>query len=315
MSAAPCFVGMDVSAATLDIALLPGGRTWQVPNQAAGHAARVAELGPLAPARVVLEATGGDETPVVVALAAAALPVVRLNPRQVREFGRSLGHLAKTDRLDALVLARYGERAQPPLRPLPDAAAREWTAVVGRRRDLVTIRTAEKQRQRQATGLVALVATDLAAHIAELDARIDALEAELDRLLAADSAWQATAELVRSVPGVGPITAVTLVAELPELGRLRHGALAVLVGVAPLNRDRGAYRGRRGTWGGRAALRAVLSMAAVTAVQYNPVLEAFHDRLRAAGKAPKVALVACLHKLLTLLNAMVRDGRAWAPSP
>lgn len=311
MSGRPCFIGIDVSATTLDVAMLPDGRTWQVANDAVGHASLVAALTPLAPVRIVLEATGGYETAVLVALAGAELPVVRVNPRQVREFGRSMGQLAKTDRLDARLLARYGERVQPPRRPLPDAAARDLKALVARRRDLVAMRTAEKQRQRQATGAVQ---ADIAAHIAELDARIEALEGELTCLLAADPAGQATATLVQSVPGVGPITAVTLVAELPELGRLRHGELAVLVGVAPLNRDSGAYRGRRGTWGGRAELRSVLYMAAVTAVQHNAVLEAFHDRLRAAGKPPKVALIACLHKLLTFLNAMVRDGRPWTPA-
>ncbi|MDQ3692025.1 MAG: transposase [Chloroflexota bacterium] len=307
---APCFVGIDVSAVRLDVALLPAGRTWQVPNDAAGHAALVAELAPLQPARVVLEATGGYETPVLVALAAAELPVVRVNPRQVREFGRATGQLAKTDRLDALLLARYGERVQPPLRPLPDAAARELKAVVARRRDLVEMRSAEKQRRRQATGLVL---ADLEAHIMQLDARIEALEDELERLLAMDPAGQATAELVQSVPGVGPAgsMAVTLVAELPELGRLSAGALAVLVGVAPLNRDSGAYRGRRGTWGGRATVRTALYLATITAVRSNPVLIAFAARLRAGGKPKKVVLIACVHKLLTILNAMVRAGHVW----
>lgn len=309
MTTTPCFVGIDVSATTLDVAILPAGQCWQVPNDATGQSRLVEQVTPLAPARIVLEATGGYETPVLVALAAADLPVVRANPRQVREFGRATGQLAKTDRLDALLLARYGERVQPPLRPLPDAAARELKALVGRRRDLVSMCSAEQQRQRQASGRVQ---ADIAAHLTELETRIKAVEADLARLLASEPAWQATADLVQSVPGVGPITAATLVAELPELGRVRAGELAVLVGVAPLNRDSGAYRGRRGTWGGRAPVRTALYMATITAVRCNPVLKAFAARLRAGGKPKKVVVIACVHKLLTILNAMVRTGRPWA---
>lgn len=309
----PCFVGIDVSATTLDVAVLPEGRTWQVPNSEPGHANLVADLIPLAPARVVLEATGGYETAVLIALAAADLPVVQINPRQVRAFGRAMGHLAKTDRLDALLLARYGDQGRPPLRPLPDAAARELKALVARRRDLVEMRAAEKQRRRPAPHAAPdAVAADIAAHIAELDTRIATLDAALDRLVAAHPTGEATADLMQSVPGVGPVTAITLIAELPELGQLGSRALAALVGVAPFNRDSGALRGRRGTWGGRAVLRTALYMAAVTAVRHNPVLKGFHDRLLAAGKPPKVVLIACAHKLLTILNAMVRDGRAWA---
>jgi transposase len=307
--AAPCWVGIDVSATTLDVALLPVGQTWQVPNTATGHAGLVPQLAALGPGRIVVEATGGYETAVLVALADAGLPVVQANPRQVRAFARATGQLAKTDRLDALVLARYGECLQPPLRPLPDAAARQLKAVVARRRDLVEMRTAEKQRRRRSSGLLR---DDIDAHIAELDRRIAALEAELARLVAAEPAWEAEAALVQTMPGIGAITAITLVAELPELGQIAAAPLAVLVGVAPLNRDSGAARGRRGTWGGRAVLRRVLYMAAITAVQHNPVLKAFHDRLHAAGKPPKVVLIACLHKLLTILNAMVRDGQPWA---
>ena len=310
MSAAPCFVGIDVSAPTLDVALLPGEQAWQVPNDAAGHAALREQLAPLAPERIVLEATGGYEAPLLGVLADAGLPVVRANPRQVRAFARATGQLAKTDRLDAVLLARYGECLRPALRPLPDATRQHLKAVVARRRDLVGMRAADKQRLCQTSGLVR---DDILAHIAYLDERIAALEAEGERLVAATPAWAATAALVQTVPGVGPITALTLVADLPELGQLGHGQRAVLVGVAPLNQDSGAARGRRGTWGGRATLRAVLYLATITAVRHNAILQAFHARLTAAGKPPKVVLVACLHKLLTILNAMVRDGRAWAP--
>lgn len=306
----PWWIGIDVSATTLEGAVLPARHTWQVPNDAAGHASLVSQLAALGPGRIVVEATGGYETAVLVALAAAGLPMVQANPRQVRAFARATGQLAKTDRLDALVLARYGECLQPPLRPLPDAAARPLKAMVARRRDLVEMRAAEQQRRRRRRS--GLIRDDIDAHIAELDERIAALEAEPGRLVAAEPAWQATAALVQTMPGIGPITAITLLAELPELGQLAAPPLAVLVGVAPLTRDSGAARGRRGTWGGRATLRRVLYMAAITAVQHNPVLKAFHDRLHAAGKPPKVVLIACLHKLLTILNAMVRDGRPWA---
>ena len=306
-TAGPWFVGIDVSATTLDIAVRPGERTWQEANDAGGHARLVAALDALPPARIVVEATGGYEGGLV-ALAAADLPVVRANPRQVRDFGRATGQLAKTDRLDAVLLARYAEQVQQPPRPLPEAATRELTAVVARRRDLVLMRTAEQQRQRQATGLIA---ADLAAHIGALTTRIAALDTELARLVDAEPAWQARTTLLQSVPGIGPLTATTLVAELPELGQLRHRQLAVLVGVAPRNRDSGAYRGRRGTWGGRATVRTALSMATITAVRINPVLTAFATRLRRAGKPPKVVLIACVHKLLTILNALVRTRRPW----
>lgn len=307
---AACFSGIDVSARTLDVAVLPGDQTWRVGNDGAGHTRLLAQLAALRPERIVLEATGGYEAPVLGVLAEAGLPVVRANPRQVRSFARATGQLAKTDRLDALLLARYGACLRPALRPVPDAAQQHLKAVVARRRDLVLMRAADKQRLRQASGVVR---EDIRSHIRYLDERIAALEAEAATLIAANSTWAATAALVQTMPGIGPVTAMTLVAELPELGQLAARPLAVLVGVAPLNQDSGAARGRRGTWGGRAALRAVLYLATITAVRHNRVLHAFHGRLTAAGKPPKVVLIACLHKLLTILNAMVRDGRAWAP--
>lgn len=306
------WIGIDVSAATLDVAVLPAGATWQVANSAAGHAALLSHVRPLAPARIVLEASGGYERAVLAALADAALPVVRVNPRLTRDFARATGRLAKTDRLDALSLARYGQTVQPPVRPVPTAAGQALRALVERRRVLVEMRAAERQRQRQAAGLVQ---ASIEAHVAWLGAQITALETAIAAALAADPAWAATAELVQTMPGIGPVTAATLVAELPELGHLGQRQLAALVGVAPLNQDSGQHRGRRRIWGGRATIRHVLYMATVTAVRHNPVLAAFHARLTAAGKPTKVVLVACLHKLLTILNAMVRDGRVWGPPP
>jgi transposase len=306
-------VGIDVAATHLDLHVHPTGTAWRVSNDATGHATVVASLTPLAPTRIVLEASGGYETAVTVALADAGLPVVVVNPRQVRAFAKSIGQLAKTDTLDAALLARYGATVQPPIRPRPDAATRDLQALVGRRRDLVAMRTAEQQRLRGPAGQDPVVAADLAAHLAWLAERLTRVEAAIAEAIAARPQWQATAELVQTAPGVGPVVASTLVADLPELGQLEHGQLAALVGVAPLNRDSGQLRGRRGTWGGRATVRTALYLATLTAVQHNPVLRAFRERLKAAGKAPKVVLVACMHKLLRILNAMVRTGQPWTP--
>jgi transposase len=302
------WVGIDVSAATLEVAALPTGATWQVANSAAGHARLVAQLHQLEPTRIVLEASGGYERGVLHALAAAGLPGVRINPRQSRDFARATGQLAKTDRLDALTLARYGQAVQPPLRPVLDAAATAVKELVDRRRTLVATRAEERQRRRQASGVVQ---RSIDEHLAWLDHQITRLETQIEQELARHPTGQATAELVRSVPGIGSVTAITLVVELPELGQLQHGELAALVGVAPHNRDSGQQRGRRRIWGGRATVRGILYMATVTAVRWNPQIRAFYRRLRDAGKPPKVAIVACLHKLLTILNAIVRDGHAW----
>lgn len=309
---APCFIGIDVSAATLDLARLPDLAHWQEPNTAAGHARVVAQLRDLAPARIVLEASGGYEVDVLASLATAALPVVRLNPRQVRDFAKAQGILAKTDRIDAAVLAHFGQVLQPPVRPVPDAATRALKALVDRRAVLVATRAEEQQRRAQSAPAGAVRAS-ITAHLAWLSAEIATLDAQIAQDLAAEPAWQATAALVQTVPGVGFVTAATLVVGLPELGHLRHGQLAALVGVAPRNQDSGRRQGRRRTWGGRAGIRRTLYMATVSAVVHNPVIKPFYARLRAAGKPGKVALVACMHKLLTILNALVRDGRPWAP--
>ena len=304
------WIGIDVSAATLDVACLPAGQHWQAANTPAGHAALLPHLQPLTPARIVLEASGGYERAVLAALAEAALPVVRINPRQGRAFARATGHLAKTDRLDAALVARYGQVLAPPVRPVPEAARQELRALVERRQVVVAARAGERQRRGQASGVGR---TSIDAHIAWLSEQITALETAIQQALAAQPTWAATVALVQTVPGIGPITAATLVVALPELGQLDHGPLAALVGVAPHPQDSGQHRGRRRIWGGRATIRRVSYMATITALRHNPVLIAFHARLRAAGKPPKVAIVACLRKLLTILNAMVRDGRGWMP--
>ena len=306
------FVGLDVAKRHLDVAVRPTGQIWQVPNDEAGRASLVQAVHDLSPALVVLEAPGGYERAITAELVAAGLPVVVANPRQVRDFGRAVGQLAKTDRLDAQLLARYAEQVRPPVRPRPDAATQALQAVVARRRELVRLQAAERQRLGQA---LVPVRPSIEAHLAWLAAEIIALEQERDAAIAASPSWQATAALVRTVPGVGPGLASTLLAELPELGQVGHGEVAVLVGVAPLNRDSGQSRGRRGTWGGRADVRTALYMATVAALRCNPVLQTFRDRLVALGKPRKVVVVACMHKLLTILNAMVRDQRAWGTAP
>jgi transposase len=307
------FVGIDVAAAHLDVAVAPDGAVWRVANDPAGQAALVARLRDRDPALVVLEASGGYESVVAAELATVGLPVAVVNPRQVRDFARAIGQLAKTDALDAALLARFAQQVRPTPRPLPDAEARALKDLVGRRRDLIGIQTAEQQRLRQARGAVR---ESIDAHLVWLREQLTVVDRQLGEAVAASPLWQATLTLLCTVPGVGRVVATTLVAELPELGHLTRQEVAALVGVAPLNRDSGTWRGRRGTWGGRAGVRAALYMAVVTAVRWNPALRAFHARLRAAGKVPKVALTACMRKLLTILNAMVRENKPWkTPDP
>lgn len=310
MSIEPVFVGIDVSKASLDIAVHLTRDRWTVAYTEREVATLVARVTQLGPALIVLEATGGLEVPVVGALAAASLPVVVVNPRQVRAFAKATGHLAKTDTLDAAVLAHFAAAVRPPLRPLPDAATQGLAALVTRRRQLVDMLTAERNRLSSAPPGVR---KELQAHIRWLERRIAGLDTDLDQAIRTSPVWRAQEDLLRSAPGVGPVLARTLLAQLPELGTLSHKTIAALVGLAPLNRDSGLYRGRRRVWGGRAAVRAVLYMGTLVAVRYNPVLRAFYQRLRAAGKLPKVALTACMHKLLTILNAMLKHQQRWDP--
>jgi transposase len=304
-------IGIDVGKAHLDIAARPSGEAWRVGNDEAAIAGLVERLRTSAPTLVVLEATGGLEAPVAAALAAAGLPVAVVNPRQVRDFAKATGKLAKTDRLDAQVLAHFAAAVRPEPRPLPDATSQALTALVVRRRQLLEMLVAERQRRLLAPAALHL---QLDEHIAQLKRWLDELDRELAGLIRSSPVWRAQEQLLRSAPGIGPIVAATLLAELPELGRLGHRAIAALVGVAPLNRDSGKHRGTRCIWGGRGAVRAVLYMAAVTASRCNPVIRAHYLRLLAAGKPQKVALVACLHKLLTILNAMARDQLPWRTS-
>jgi len=302
------FVGIDVSKDRLDVALRPSGDRWAVAHEEPGLATLVARLQGLAPTLIVLEATGGLAVPLTGALAAAGLPVVVVNPRQVRDFAKATGKLAKTDALDAAVLAQFAEAVRPALRPLPDAATQALSAVLARRRQLIEMLTAEKNRL---GSTLPPVRPGIRAHIRWLDRCLAALDADLAQAIRESPVWREKDDLLQSAPGVGPVLATTLLASLPELGTLTRQQIAALVGVAPLNRDSGAWRGKRRVWGGRAPVRAALYMSALVATRYNPVLRAFYQRLCAAGKAKKVALTACMRKLLTILNAMLKYRTPW----
>ncbi len=307
----PCYVGIDVAKAWLDVAVRPSGVQWRVANAEADLPALVEQMERLTPQLIVLEATGGYERGVAAVLAAARLPVVVINPRQVRDFAKATGRLAKTDVLDAQVLAHFAEAVHPEPRPLADAATQRLAALLERRSQLVGMLTAEKNRRQQALSSVRpLIETP----IAWLEQALDQLTQDLDQTLHASPVWREREDVLRSVPGVGPILALTLLADLPELGTLAPKQLAALVGVAPLNRDSGSSRGKRLIWGGRARVRSALYMSTLSAVRYNPVLRAFWTRLREQGKPPKVALVACMHKLLTILNAMLKRQTPWQPA-
>jgi transposase len=306
---APLYLGLDVAKATVDLASEPAGLAGQFPTDSVGLAALVVQCQAQPVALVVLEATGGYEAPVAAALAAAGLPVAIVNPRQVRDFARALGRLAKTDRIDAQVLALFGARLQPAPRPLAAEATQELEAVLLRRRQLLEMLHAERQRLPRARGRE--VRRNLRAHIRWLERSLIDTAATLEALIQASPLWRVQDRLLQSVPGVGPTLARTLLALLPELGQLDRRQIAALVGLAPLARDSGTQRGRRHCWGGRPALRTVLYMAALVAARWNPVLRSFYQRLRAGGKPAKVALVAVARKLLTILNAMMRDQRSW----
>ena len=302
------FVGIDVSKDGLDVATLPTGPVRHLANSEEGIASLADSLKALKPERVVLEATGGYQLPLASALAAAGLKVVVVNPRQVRDFARSTGQLAKTDRIDALVLAKFAEVIKPPVRPIPDAEQQELVDLVSRRRQLVGMLTAEENRRQRAAGPIA---KQIERHIDWLKKEISKTEDRTKEKLEANSIWCESVNLLKSVPGVGPATAMVLTAELPELGRLNRRQIAALVGVAPLCSDSGRHRGERRTWGGRARVRATLYMAALSATRCNTIIRTFYKRLLGEGKKKKQALVACMRKLLVILNAMLRERQVW----
>jgi transposase len=311
MDAAAVFVGIDVGKAYLDVAVRPTGTHERLPNDEAGVARLADRLRAARPALVVLEATGGLEVPLTAALATVGLAVAVVNPRQVRDFAKAVGQWAKTDALDAHLLARFAEVVRPEPRPLPDADAQALAALLTRRRQVIAMLVAEQQRL--ATTVVAL-RPRVEAHIAWLRQERDELDRHLRDRVRGSPVWREDDDLLQSVPGVGPVLSTTLIAELPELGRLNRKPIATLVGVAPLNCESGILRGRRIVWGGRAQVRAVLWMGTLVAVQHNPVLRQFYGRLVAAGKPKKVALTACMHKLLLILNALLRQRVRWQAS-
>jgi transposase len=308
MSDVPCFVGIDVAKAQLDIAVRPSGERWAVPNDPNGCMTLVERLQAIQPTLIVLEATGGLERAATAALATAGLPVVVVNPRQARDFARATGQLAKTDALDARALAHFADVIRPTPRPLPDTQTQELRALLGRRQQLIGMRTAEQNRL---AGTSAYLAKDIETHIPWLNERLATLDAALETLLRASPLWRENDDLLQSAPGIGPVCARTLVLELPELGTLTRQQIAALVGVAPLNCDSGTLRGRRMIWGGRAHVRTVLYMGTLVATRYNPRIKAFYERLLAAGKVKKVALTACMRKFLTILNAMLKHRTPW----
>jgi transposase len=303
------FVGVDVSKDRLDVHVRPSGENFSVARDSDGVAGLAERLAALAPRLVVMEATGGFETIVTAALASAGLPLAVVNPRQIRSFAQALGLKAKTDALDAAAIARFAEAIRPEPRAIATEEAQALGELVARRRQLVQTMTAERNRRRRLTQARLIKSVDRV--LAVLQQELSALEGDIDAAVRNSPAWQEAAELLTSVPGVGKATARTLIAELPELGQLNRREIAALAGLAPYNRDSGRLRGKRAIAGGRPAVRTALYMAAWVACRRNPVLKAFSDRLRAAGKTPKQAIVATARKLLTILNALLRSGQKW----
>ena len=306
------FVGIDVSKDTLDFFVRPEGERGAVENSPKGHAELLGRLRGRTVNRIVLEATGGYEAAVALVLRQADLPACVVNPRQVRDFKRSTGQLAKTDVIDAEVLAHFAEAIRPPVRPLPDPLVQELTALVARRHQLVEMRVAEKNRIQKTAA--ASIARRIRSHIDWLDKEIERVESELDRTIKGSPLFSGSSDLLQSAPGVGRVVSSILLAALPELGKLDRKQIAALVGVAPFANESGrTVDGHRHIWGGRGQVRALLYMASVVGIRYNPILSAFYARLVAAGKPSKVALTACSRKLLTILNAMMRSRTGWDP--
>lgn len=303
-----CFVGIDVSKDTLDIGLYPTLETLRVPNDQNGLDELIKRLEPIAPQLIVFEATGGYETLAVSSLAVAGLAVVVVNARQIRDFAKSIGQLAKTDVIDAGVIARFASAVRPELRAVKDNRTQELTGLVARRRQIVEMIVAETNRIRTASRRTR---RDIQTHIHWLQKRLDQIDAEIKHDIQNGPLWRTTDQILQSTPGVGPTTSAMLISCVPELGQLNRKKIASLIGVAPLNRDSGRFKGRRMIWGGRAQVRSVLYMSTLSAIRFNPIIRQFYQRLRNAGKCFKVALVACMRKLLIILNAMVRDQTKW----
>ncbi len=305
------FVGIDVSKATLNIHVLPSEEAWNTGNEADTIGELVARLRSLHATLIVLEATGGLERRLLASLLTAGLPAVAMNPRQVRDLAKGLGYLAKTDAIDARILALFAEKARPQVRPLPDAQTQELEALTVRRRQVVDMLTAEKNRLGSAPPSKRVV-RGIRKTIACLERQLEDFDKDIDDAVRKSPAWRQKDEILQSVPGVGSVLSRTLLGQVPELGTLKRQKLATLIGVAPLNCDSGKYRGQRHCWGGRIEVRNVLYMATLSAIRYNPVIRAFFERI-SPRKLRKVAIVACMHKILTILNAMVRSNSRWSP--
>jgi transposase len=313
MATAQRFVGIDLAKAQLDVGIMPGEKLSTVPNEPQRIKQLVSRLKRLRPTLVVMEATGGLEIPVAAALQQAGLPVVIVNPRQVRDFARAIGKLAKTDKIDALVLALFAERVRPEIRPLPDANALALGGLLARRRQLVAMMAQEKNRLSQSQAGRGPVRNGITRHIEWLEGEIEDMETGLRDAIQQSPMWRAKDDLIQSIKGVGKNMSCTALADLPELGHLNRKQIASLVGVAPHPCDSGTMRGKRVIWGGRASVRQALYMSSLSAIRFNSAIREFYTRLVAAGKARMVAMVACMRKLLTILNAIVRDGRPWEP--
>ena len=303
------YVGIDVAKDRLDVHLRPSGEAFAVARDGKGLEELSVRLGGLEVALVVLEATGGFEVTVAAALCATGLPLAVVNPRQVRDFARATGRLAKTDALDAAAIAHFAEAVRPEPRPVPDEQARALGELVTRRRQIVEMMTAERNRRKRLASRRMVKSVDRL--LKALQRELSDLETDLDDTIRKTPAWRQAEDLLKTVPGIGDVTARTLIADLPELGTLSRRRIAALVGVAPFNRDSGTMRGRRTVWGGRASVRASLYMAALSASRCNPTLKRFYQRLTEAGKPKKLALTALMRKLLTILNAILRDGKPW----
>ncbi len=302
------FVGIDVSKEKLDVAVRPSGELMSFSNDEDGISVMVDFIKPFSPILIVLEATGGLETAAVGMLAAKGLPVVVMNPRQVRDFAKATGRLAKTDAIDAHVIAQFGEAVRPEIRPLKDEDTKKLNALVTRRRQIVEMITAERNRLVAATPWTR---KDIQNHIAWLEKCLKKADQNLNDLLKKSPVWREKDDILQSTPGVGPVLSMTLLSSLPELGALNRKQIAALVGVAPLNRDSGLFRGKRTIWGGRANIRSVLYMSVTCAIRFNPVIKKFYQRLRDAGKLHKVAMTACMRKLLVILNTMIKNRTHW----
>lgn len=309
MEASSIFIGIDVSKERLDIGSYPSGECQSMAHDEASIEGLVAQWRELRPRLIVLEATGGLERRISRALASAELRFTIVNPRHVRNFAKATGQLAKTDRMDALILARYAEAIRPAVRPLPDEATQELQALIARRRQIIEMMVAEKNRLRSAPKAVT---KRIKAHLRWLEAELGRANKDLDQAIRQSPIWKENEDLLQSAPAIGPAVSRTLIAELPELGKLNRKQIAALVGIAPISRDSGKFKGHRSIWGGRATVRSCLYMAALVASRHNPTIRAFYNRLRTAGKCPKVALVACMRKLLTILNAMIKHRTPWA---